>query len=59
VRDSKAELVPIKIGRDFGSSVEVTAGLDPTDQVILNPADSLVSGTPVRINSRAAVGSAR
>jgi RND family efflux transporter MFP subunit len=51
VRDGHAELIPITIGRDYGSSVEVTAGLKPTDQVIINPSDSLAAGTPVRVNA--------
>lgn len=52
VRDSKAELVPVKIGRDYGSMVEIVSGLAPSDVVILDPADSLITGTPVHINSR-------
>ena len=49
VRDGKAVLTPITIGRDFGNSVEVLTGVTTTDQVIENPSDSLTSGTPVRI----------
>lgn len=49
VRDNKAELIPITIGRDFGSTLEVTSGLSRGDKVILNPPDSLTSGTLVRI----------
>ncbi len=49
VRDSKALLVPITIGRDFGDALEVLAGLRPQDSLILNPPDSLISGTPVRV----------
>lgn len=45
----RAQLQPITIGRDYGSRVEVVSGLAPSDQVILDPADSLTSGTPVRI----------
>jgi RND family efflux transporter MFP subunit len=52
VRGDHAELMPITIGRDYGSTVEVTIGLKPTDQVIVNPSDSLTIGTPVRINAR-------
>jgi RND family efflux transporter MFP subunit len=52
VRDGRAELVPVKIGRDYGRSVEVISGLAPTDAVILDPADSLVSGTAVRVSER-------
>ncbi len=48
VRDGKAMLVPITIGRDFGDSLEVLAGLRPKDSLILNPPDSLISGTPVK-----------
>jgi RND family efflux transporter MFP subunit len=57
VRGDHAELVPIKIGRDYGSTVEVINGLKRTDQVIVNPSDSLTTGTPVRINTPQAGGS--
>jgi len=50
VRGDHAELVPITIGRDYGATVEVINGLKPTDQVIVNPSDSLTTGTPVRVN---------
>jgi len=49
VRDGKADLVPVKIGRDYGSTVEIVAGLQPADDVILTPSDSLISGTPVKV----------
>ena len=49
VRNGRAELIPVTIGRDYGRSVEVVAGLQPTDAVILDPSDSLVSGTAVRV----------
>jgi RND family efflux transporter MFP subunit len=49
VHGASAELVPITIGRDYGDRVEVLSGLKVTDQVILNPSDSLISGSPVRI----------
>ena len=47
-----ANLVPITIGRDFGSEVEVLSGLKPADAIILNPADSLISGAIVRISDK-------
>lgn len=49
VRTGLAELIPVTLGRDFGTSVEVVAGLHPSDWVIANPADSLTTGTPVRM----------
>jgi RND family efflux transporter MFP subunit len=51
VRDNRANLVPITIGRDYGSAVEVVAGLRPSDLVIVNPSDSLTTGTPVRVSA--------
>jgi RND family efflux transporter MFP subunit len=56
VRDGRVQLVPISIGHDYGNTVEVTAGLSPSDQVVLNPSDSLVSGTRVELNTRATTG---
>jgi len=53
VRDGRVQLVPISIGHDYGDTVEVTAGLTRTDQVVLNPSDSLVSGTRVEIDPNA------
>jgi hypothetical protein len=52
-------LVPITIGHDFGNSVEVTSGLTPQDEVILDPSDSLVSGTPVEVGAPSTNGSAQ
>ena len=49
VRGGRAVLVPITVGRDFGDSLEVLAGLRAQDPLIVNPPDSLISGTPVRI----------
>jgi RND family efflux transporter MFP subunit len=57
VREGRVQLVPITIGQDYGDTVEVTAGLSPEDQVVLNPSDSLVSGTRVEINKNTQAGS--
>jgi RND family efflux transporter MFP subunit len=58
VRNGAAELVPITIGRDYGDRVEVLTGLNTADEVILNPSDSLVSGTAVRLANHKAGGAA-
>jgi RND family efflux transporter MFP subunit len=47
--DSKVDLRSVSIGRDFGETVEVLAGVNSSDRVVINPADSLVSGTTVHI----------
>jgi len=49
VRNGKAELVGVKIGHDYGNSVEILFGLQPTDAVILDPSDSLVTGMSLKM----------
>ncbi len=49
VRDGTVQLVPITIGKDYGATVEIESGLQPTDPVILDPSDSLASGQKVHI----------
>ena len=51
VRGDRVQLVPITIGHDFGNAVEITSGLTPADEVILDPSDSLASGTEVHPQS--------
>jgi RND family efflux transporter MFP subunit len=51
VVDPKTNLVHlqnIKIGRDLGNRIVVVDGLKATDQVIVNPSDSLSDGTKVQ-----------
>jgi len=59
VHNDKAELIPVKIGRDYGSSVEIVSGLQPTDAVIVDPSDSLVAGMPVRLSNKPVGGPGR
>ena len=33
-----------KLGRDFGSTIEVLEGISPSDRAIINPSDSLTAG---------------
>jgi RND family efflux transporter MFP subunit len=47
--NGKVALRSVKLGNDFGATVEIVAGLVPTDRVILNPSDSLADGDTVRI----------
>ncbi len=49
VRNGKVELADLTPGHDFGSDIEVVAGLKADDQVVMNPPDSLVSGQQVNI----------
>jgi membrane fusion protein, multidrug efflux system len=45
----KVQLRPINIGRDYGATLEILGGLSPTDQVVINPADSLEDGQQVNL----------
>jgi RND family efflux transporter MFP subunit len=49
VTDGKAELVPVIMGRDFGDSVELVAGIQHDDKIVVNPSDSIVNGQKVEI----------
>jgi RND family efflux transporter MFP subunit len=49
VRDGRAELVPVTIGRDYGAIVEIISGLRASDAIIVDPSDSLENGEPVRL----------
>jgi hypothetical protein len=42
-------LKAIQLGRDFGDSVEVTAGLAPQDRIIDSPPETLQSGDVVQL----------
>lgn len=47
-------LAPVRLGRDFGTEVEVLAGVAPDEGVVLNPPDSLREGQAVRVINAAA-----
>jgi RND family efflux transporter MFP subunit len=59
VRDNKVELITAKIGHDYGESVEIVSNLQPSDQIVANPADSLASGTMVAVKTKDEVISAK
>jgi RND family efflux transporter MFP subunit len=46
---NKVTLAPITLGRDFGTQVEVLAGLKPGDRIIDSPPDAILDGQTVRI----------
>jgi len=49
VKNGKIVLLPITPGRDFGTEIEVVAGLKGDESVVLNPPDFLTDGTAVRL----------
>ena len=47
--DNKVKLHTLTLGRDFGSTVEVIAGVIAEDRVILNPPDAITEDAEVRV----------
>ena len=47
--DGKVEIRKIAIGLNLGDKLEISQGLSVTDQVIVNPSDSLANGMTVEI----------
>ena len=51
--DNKVTLKLVQLGRDFGDSVEVVAGLSPADRVIDSPPETLQGGDQVQLAATA------
>lgn len=49
VQNGQIAITPVTIGRDFGDSLEVTSGLSASDQIVVNPPDSITAGQKVQI----------
>jgi RND family efflux transporter MFP subunit len=49
VKDSKAQLLPVTPGRDFGDTIEIISGLQGNESVMVSPPDSVVNGEKVQI----------
>jgi RND family efflux transporter MFP subunit len=51
VADGKVHIKNVAVGRDFGQSIEVLSGIEPGEQLVLNPPDSLADGDPVSVQA--------
>lgn len=49
VEDGKAVLKNVTPGHDLGNEIEIVAGLNDSDHVVVNPSDSLVNGEAVQV----------
>jgi RND family efflux transporter MFP subunit len=47
--NNKVVFKSVQLGRDLGDSVEVLAGLSPSDRIINNPPETLTTGDAVRV----------
>jgi len=59
VKNGKVLLSAVTPGHDFGSQIEIVAGLKADDQVIMNPPDSIVAGQEVQIVEATLPGDAK
>lgn len=49
VKGGEVTMVKVKIGRDLGKEIEVLEGVAPGDEVVVQPSDTLDSGTVVTV----------
>jgi RND family efflux transporter MFP subunit len=56
VKNGTIALTPVTPGRDFGTQIEIVAGLKGDESMVINPPDSIVSGQKVQVVRDAAVG---
>ncbi|MEJ0089056.1 MAG: efflux RND transporter periplasmic adaptor subunit [Limisphaerales bacterium] len=47
--NNTVQIRSVKLGRDFGNTVQVLSGLEASDRVIMNPPDSIADGMTVQI----------
>jgi RND family efflux transporter MFP subunit len=49
--DNKVIMRPVTIGRDMGQTIDISAGVQPGDQVIDSPPENLVAGDTVQVTA--------
>jgi RND family efflux transporter MFP subunit len=59
VKDSKAQLLVVTAGRDFGNTIEIISGLKGNESVIVSPPDSTVDGEKVQLAQSAPAGATK
>jgi RND family efflux transporter MFP subunit len=47
--NGRVKLLPVVLGTDYGTRVSIVSGLTGDERVILNPPDSIIDGTAVRV----------
>ncbi len=53
VENGRVVLHDVKVGHDYGATVEITDGLKLSDAIVLDPSDSLEGGQEVRVEQAA------
>ena len=47
--DGKVKMKVVVLGTDYGHDVEIRAGLNPDEKVVMNPPDSISDGMAVAV----------
>ncbi|MBC8101617.1 MAG: efflux RND transporter periplasmic adaptor subunit [Cytophagales bacterium] len=47
-RENKVRLTPVVVGRDFGQSIEIVAGISAQDRIVLDPTDATKEGAVIK-----------
>ena len=55
VRDGRVHLQKVTIGKDNGASLEIATGVTASDEVVLDPSDSLTDGQQVQVSTQGTV----
>jgi RND family efflux transporter MFP subunit len=53
-REGTVSMLPVTLGRDFGTDIEILAGLTADARIVVSPPDSLVAGQRVRVQAAGA-----
>ena len=56
--DGTVKYHPVKLGRDFGKTIEIVEGLSGDESLVVNPTTDLVDGMKVQVGKDAKGGSA-
>ena len=56
VRDGRVHLQSVTIGKDNGRTVEISTGVQPSEQIVVDPSDSIAEGEQVKVNQEQQVG---
>jgi membrane fusion protein (multidrug efflux system) len=59
VQEGKIHFQPLTLGRDFGSTIEVTKGLQGGEQLVINPSETLSEGLAVETKAARVVAGSK
>jgi RND family efflux transporter MFP subunit len=59
IKEGCVELRAIKPGHDFGDRIEVVSGLNGSEEVVINPPDSVIDGQAVRVGQPTVIGGSK